>query len=185
MSRQSCATSVADRIRDPPVRSPAGTRDLRVSELCSAPCDSSCSVSPTSERPTTASEPANARVCTVGDEKTRLATSVHALTPTASTAVSAAALWWRSPYAIPAEMASVTTLIAKASDVTVDAANPTLATTRKPAATARASHERYRGIDDAPCGVVGQVRTKPRDRSRTRSLHAELISVGYEVGTGP
>jgi hypothetical protein len=49
--------------------------------------------------------------------------------------------------------ASVTTLIAKASDVTVDAAKPTLATTRKPAATARASHEKYRGIDDAPCGM--------------------------------
>jgi len=31
------------------------------------------------------------------DEKTRLATSVHALTPAARTAVVAAALWWRSP----------------------------------------------------------------------------------------
>ena len=79
-----------------------------------------------------------------GCEKTRLATIVQALIRATSTAVWTDATWPRSEYAMPAQTISVPILIANASEVIALSENATLATTRKAAATPRASHEMKR-----------------------------------------
>jgi hypothetical protein len=79
-----------------------------------------------------------------GSEKTRLATIVQALIRATSTAVWTDATWPRSEYAIPVDTISAPTLIANASEAIALSEDATLASTRKAAATPRASHEMKR-----------------------------------------